>query len=130
MSDQTRGQIIGVGLVLGAGLTLAGVGLLAFIIANTSPIDARMWAFLATLGMPLGGLAGYWLGRVEARGRVAGIDQGIERVSRAANDTATLRVNVAHAMRAPAQSPATIIELPTEPVFRDVPRLPSGVEEL
>jgi hypothetical protein len=112
------------------GLVMVVLG--AWWLVNTfvSADVARVWALLATAALPLVAWVAHRLGHVEARGHVAGIDAGVNKVMAAAQDTAALRVNVARVMRQPEGSGRPIVVLPQEPEFRDPPRLQSGVVEL
>ena len=92
----------GVGLVA----VLALVGGLIYALSQAGVTALRWWAGLGTAALPLAGLLAYYLGRMEARGHVAGLTQGIEAVSKAAQRTtevaqraADIRVSTVRQMR-------------------------------
>jgi hypothetical protein len=85
-------------------LILIGVLLYALNVASVATL--RWWAGVATLALPLTGIVTFFLGRMEARGHVAGLTQGIEAVSRAAQGTADIRVTTAQRMRRRSPQPA------------------------
>lgn len=110
-----------VGLVI----ILAVIGGVVYALLKASVVTLRWWAGLATLAVPVIGFLAWWLGTREAESRLAGIDQGIERVTRAAAETVTVaqrtaevRIGVAQQMRRPAVQPAV------QQVF--LPGLPTG----
>ena len=108
MSKQRLGALLVVGVV---GLAmLAGVIWLVWrgmllVPANT----ARLWALLATALLPAATWAGWYFGHTEARGRLAGIDAGIDRVMGAATKAAGLQVSAARAMRRPVPDPPVVV---------------------
>ena len=85
----TRGHIITAGVILvGIGGVLAGLWLMV----RAATVDTlRWWAGLATLALPMAALAGYRLGLLAARERIAGLETGVEKVMAAARQTASLR---------------------------------------
>jgi len=84
---------------------------------------ARVAMLVEAALLPVVAWAGWYFGRTEARGRLAGIDQAVDKVMGAATKTAGLRVSTVRAMRAPAAAPpAADVELPEPEVFY----LPSG----
>ena len=72
------------GLVFILGALFVGLFLAWRAMAHVSPDGARAWALGATIllliGVPAAARAGYRLGRIEARGKLDGIDAGVERV--------------------------------------------------
>lgn len=88
-------------LTIIAGLALLyGAGRLArHVMSDVSPGMARAWALIATVLLPFVTWAGWWFGHTEARGRLAGIDQAVDKVMGAATRAASLRVGTAHALR-------------------------------
>jgi len=75
---------------------------------------ARAWALLATMLLPVAIWAGWWFGHTEARGRLAGIDQAVDKVMGAASRTAGLRVDTSRAMRRTVvqEPPPAVVMLP------------------
>ena len=96
-------------LGLGAVVLIVALGLsggLLYALNTAGVTTLRWWAGLATALLPFAGALAYWLGRLEARGHVAGLAQGIEAVSKAAQKTtevaqrtADIRVTTAQRMR-------------------------------
>ena len=84
---------------------------------------ARAWALLATAGLPVALWAGWYFGRIELRGRLAGIDQAVGKVMGAATAAAGLGVRTSRAMRQPAELPL-MIQLPEPEIV--TPRSLSG----
>ncbi|OQY17920.1 MAG: hypothetical protein DRI77_09175 [Chloroflexi bacterium] len=85
-------------LVIGAAtliIALALTGGMLYILTSASESTLRWWAGLATVALPIASLAAYFLGRMEARGHLAGLTQGIEAVSEAARKTTDVASNVA-----------------------------------
>ena len=118
--------------LVGGGLALALAALAVWgvwrAMQGVSPNLARAWALIVTALLPLVAWAGWYFGHTEARGRLAGIDQAVDKVMGAATRAAGLRVATSHAMRAaPArpqpQEPYTVVL----PEVEIIPRqLPSG----
>ncbi len=81
---------------------------------------ARLWALLATAALPVA--AGWWFGHTEARGRLAGIDQAVDRVMTAASKTAGLRVNTTRSIRTetPPQVTLPSVEIVSRPTTHKV----------
>ena len=97
--------LLAVGAV-GLIVILALTGLLLYAVLTADATTLRWWAGLATAALPLAGILAYYLGRMEVRGHVAGLTQGIEAVSQAAQKTtevaqraADIRVSTAQRMR-------------------------------
>lgn len=68
-------------MVVGAVVILAGVVTLAWWgMGFVSPNAARLWALLATVALPLAVWAGWWFGHTEARGKLSGFDNAIDRM--------------------------------------------------
>lgn len=99
-------------------VSVAGISLALLILVAAvwliPPHAARAWALLATLLLPVAAWGGWWFGHTEQRGRLAGIDQAIDKVMGAASRTADLRVTGARAAR---QSPAASVVLPALEIF-------------
>ncbi len=92
--------------ILAGFMLLSPLVLLVYALLKASPTTLRWWAGLATVAVPVVGFLGWWLGAREARARVAGIEQGIEHVAKAAAETvavaqktADVRVNTARRAR-------------------------------
>ena len=80
-------------------LVVAVAGLAWRGMSKVPPNAARAWALVATVLLPMVTWAGWWFGHTEARGRLAGIDQAVDKVMGAATRAAGLRVGTARAMR-------------------------------
>jgi hypothetical protein len=64
------------------------------------PADtARAWALIATVLVPVVGYVSWRLGQTEARSRLAGIDQAVNKVMDVARRTADVRVRTVSQMR-------------------------------
>ena len=94
------------------GVTAGAVSLLWWAMSQVGPDTARIWALVATLIIVPAGLLGYRLGHVEARGRMAGIDDGISRVMQAAGGAIDLRASAASSMKRVMQDPDVVVDLP------------------
>ena len=103
-----------VAVVLTAIAAIYGVGWLVWkVVLLVPPNAARIWALAATALLPVVSWASWWFGNTEARGRLAGIDQAVDKVMSAATRAAGLRVGTARAMHAPSPPAPTIaMELP------------------
>lgn len=109
-------------LYLGAGIlaaVAAVVGLVVYGLTKADVVVLRWWAGVATLAWPVGVGVAYGLGRQAAKERIAGLQQGIEAVTAAANrtvetarETAAVRLGVAQAMRRPVQPAIQQVFLP------------------
>lgn len=122
---------------MGLVVALALAGGLLYAVNSASATMLRWWAGLTTAALPLAGGIGYYLGRVEARGHVAGLTQGIEVVSEAARRTADVRVSTAQRMRQGRNAPAfqqVLMPFPTLPYGGNagviMPPQPSGDDEV
>jgi len=118
--------------LIGVLVVLAVVGAVAWWgMSFVSPNWARLWALLATVALPGVACGAWWFGHIEAKGRLAGIDQAVDKVMRAATGAAGLTVQGARAMRPPstvirAQAPQVIL-----PDLEIIPRqLSSGGGEV
>ncbi|HIP99207.1 TPA: hypothetical protein EYH33_01510 [Candidatus Bipolaricaulota bacterium] len=103
--DWQTEALIAIGAV-GLLLVLGFIGALIYALLHASPTALRWWAGLATVALPMAVFIAYHLGRIEARGQIAGLTQGVEAVSRAARDTADIRVTAAHRLRQQPQRAA------------------------
>ena len=121
-----------VALVLGA----LGYGI-AWGMSYVGLTAARVWAVLATLGLPLCMWIGIRIGNNGARAHLRGIDDGLEKVSKAAaqvHEAGTkaidLRGQAAFAMRRAAQpQPEVVVDLPRlDGHYQVLDALPSGEE--
>jgi hypothetical protein len=112
-------------MALGALVILAGiVWLLWRAMLEVPPNMARAWALIVTALLPLVAWGGWCSGRVEARGRLAGIDQAVDKVMGAATKAAGLRVGTTRAMhRTEAKEPPIVVLPDVEIIPR---RLPNG----
>jgi len=109
-------------LTLGAAVVIlaaAAIGGVVYGLLKASIIALRWWAVLATLAAIVGPILAWRLGIREARARLDGIDQGIERVARAAArtvDTARQAAEAAQRMQRPQPAVQQVI----------LPGLPAG----
>ncbi len=125
--DQQDRMMMMVGLT---GLTMAAtIGGLVYVLHHISPAALRWWAGAATAAVPLAIWGGYAMGRLAARERLTGLEQGVDAVMRAAERTANLRVATVREVREirrsdhPPESathPAQVVIVPA------LPRLASG----
>ena len=97
-------------------LGFAGWGLWTLAEEFVSPGLTRAWAFVATALIPPVAGAAYWLGQAEARGKIAGVDLGVERVTRAAGTTVDLRTSATRQYREAAKPEPPPVVLP-DPQF-------------
>ena len=112
---------------IGGLVTLAGIGYLIWqAMLHVPPNAARLWAILVTGALPLVAWASWWFGHTEARGRLAGIDQAVDRVMGAASKTAGLRVETVRSAKS-AQSTLPAVILPDVEIM---PILPSNQIEM
>ena len=116
------GQTIIVTTIVG-GLVLLSWRAMLHVPANA----ARAWALVTTMLLvvlvPGAALAGWWFGHTEARGRLAGIDQAVDRVMTAASKTAGLRVDTTRSMRTatvPPQVALPNVEIISRPTTHKV----------
>jgi hypothetical protein len=73
---------------------------------QVSADTARAWALIATVLVPVVGYVAWRLGQTEARSRLAGIDQAVNKVMDVARRTADVRVRTVSQMRQAATKPA------------------------
>jgi len=64
-----------------------------------------IWAIAATLALLPTFLAGFWFGKTEVRGFLAGVDAGLDRLAQAVNMRDTSRITMHAATRTPRQQP-------------------------
>ncbi len=97
------GILTGVLIVLGIlGLVIYGL----WIFANGMEHGKlAVWAIVATFIVPLVFLAGFWFGKTEVRGFLAGVDAGLDRLAQAVNMRDSSRITVHTATRTPRQPP-------------------------
>jgi hypothetical protein len=110
------------------GAFMLGIGLVAFEFAPETWV--RWLAFLALVSLPVIGFCFYQLGLTEARGRLRGIDQGVDRVSGMAATVVDLRASSATLMRQAARPEPLAVDLPQVGPSITVRRLESGEVEL
>lgn len=103
-TSKDRLLVIGGAVALAAALALIGGLIYALNVASLRTL--RWWAGIATVVLPLAAVAAFFVGRMEARGHVAGLAQGIEAVSRAAKETADIRVTTTQRLRRREPTPA------------------------
>lgn len=104
MSARDR-LLVGLG-VLALLLVVALVAAIIYLAHQAGVVTLRWWAAAATLALPATAALAYSLGRTEARGHIAGLTQGVEAVSgaaqrvvEAAGHVADVRVATAQRMR-------------------------------
>lgn len=121
-----RGVALLVGLILViallVGLALFGVWRL---MQNVEPTAARAWAMIATVLVPAALWAGWKMGRIEARGAIAGLHMGVAEVHTAAAKATDLRVTNIRRVKAAIDDTPPIVVLPDPGGdFRMRPQLP------
>ncbi|MBN1661045.1 MAG: hypothetical protein JXA93_21805 [Anaerolineae bacterium] len=121
-----------------AGLAILAAAILALCLwlawiffLNLDSDTARTWAFVATLAFlvltPALSLAGWWYGHTEARGRLAGIDQAVDKVIGAADQVVSVKVNATRLVKQASQEPVPYVILPpAEPSYTLRRSLPAG----
>jgi hypothetical protein len=72
---------------------------------TVAPNTARAWALLATGLLPIAAWAGWWFGHTEARGRLRGMDDAVDKVMGGATKIAGLGLRTQQASKAPARRP-------------------------
>lgn len=99
---------------------IAGVGWAIWSLTTiyVSPTAARAWALVATVLLPVTLVTGYTWGQTESRGRLRGIDQGIERVVKAAATAIDLRATSVRATRQAGQPEPPIVLPPLDYIER------------
>lgn len=114
-----------IGLV-GAGVAVV-IGVLVYALLNAPVSALRWWAGVTTIAVPLAVWGGYALGKIVARERLTGLEQGVSTVMKAAEQTANLRVATIREVRevrreppSPPTHPAQVVIVPA------TPRLPGG----
>lgn len=122
---KTREQLFFTIGAVGLVIVLAIIGGVVYLAYKVEVGTLRAWAIGATLALPLALLVAFYLGRLEARGHIAGLSQGIEAVTGAtartvdaAGRVADVRVATAQRMRNRQATPAV------QQVF--LPGLPGG----
>ena len=126
MSKGTKSTVLA---LLALALVVAGLAWAVWTLAETyvSPTAARAWALAATILLPVVGRACYHLGQTEARGKLSGIDAGIDRVTRAAATAIDLRATSASKMRQVTRPDPQVVLLPNpEPVITVRPQITDG----
>jgi hypothetical protein len=115
-------------MALGVLVILASiVWLLWRAMLEVPPNTARAWALVVTALLPLVAWGGWYSGHTEARGRLAGIDQAVDKVMGAATKAAGLRVGMARAMKTMHRTEAKEPSVVALPDVEIIPRqLPSG----
>ncbi len=106
-------------LAVAAGILALAVWLCWLAMLQVPANVARVWALAATLLIPAAGFGAWKLGRIEARSRLAGIDQGVDKVMRAAHQAADVRVGTVRSMREATSKPQQPV-----PPAPELPALP------
>jgi len=115
-----------IGLV-GAGVAVV-IGVLVYALLHAPVSALRWWAGVTTIAVPLAVWGGYALGKIVARERLTGLEQGVSTVMKAAEQTANLRVATIREVRevrrpeppSPSAHPTQVVIVPA------TPRLPGG----
>jgi hypothetical protein len=124
--QQQRLRWIGIGLVVAGAALVFVVGGLVYALLHASVVALRWWAGLATVALPIGGALAFYLGRVEARGRMVGLEQGVSAVMRAAHETADLRAAQVREARRPVEALQSINPQDVVIVEAPLPQLKAG----
>lgn len=77
---------------------LCGSYAIWWIVCELPAVVVRAWMIVSTLLLPVVAWAGWWFGNTEARGRLAGIDQAVDKVMLAATRTIGTRTRVRQSM--------------------------------
>lgn len=88
-------------------------------VCKLSIMTVRVWMIVATCLIPIAAWAGWWFGHTEARGRLAGIDQAVDKVMMAATRTVGTRADARRQVQ-----PTTVILPDVEIIQR--PSLPGA----
>jgi len=119
-----RKQQFGAMLIVALVMLAIIAGLMALIwrgMLKVPPNVARLWALLATALLPVFAWGGWFFGHTEARGRLAGIDQAVDRVMGAATKAAGLGVSTRRAMRRQEPIESYVVLPEVEIVQRQLP---------
>jgi len=127
MKSELVNRVFAIAVFLAGGLGLlflAGWGIweLALLVPSN---PARVVALVALALLPVVAWIGWYFGHTEARGRLAGIDQAVDKVMGAATKTAGLRVGTVRAMRQatkPEPPVATVVLPDVEIIPRQLAR--------
>ena len=113
--------LLALGLVIGVGL-LAWHGM-----ERVNPDGARAWALAVTVVLPGVFWAGWRMGHTEAKGRLRGIDDGLDKIVKAADLAINARAtHIVKTKEAKGDRPPVVV-LPTpESVFTMRRQLPAG----
>jgi len=115
--------------LFGVGIAFMVVmGLVSWVFATEAWV--RVLAFVALVSLPIIGFCCYQLGLTEAKGRLRGIDQGVDRVTSAAAKAIDLRASSATLMRQAARPDPLAVDLPQVGPSITVRQLESGEVEL
>jgi hypothetical protein len=103
-------------LTIGAVIALVILALVTFglwtLADSLSHTAVNWWAILATLAIvPVFGF-GFYLGKVEARGLLAGFDKSLDRMARVIGDVVTVRDNSRIAVHQATRQPGYTVVLP------------------
>jgi hypothetical protein len=123
------GAILGLAVVGLLVLAALAAGVWHVVESYVSPTAARVWAIVATLLLPVVGRVCYQLGLTESKGKLAGIDAGVSRVTKAAAVAIDLRATSARQMRQATRPDPPVVMLP-EPIIEVRPQIESGEVEL
>jgi len=130
ITKSTMGNLESLVVLAVGGLALLIVGIFAlwrFFCVFVSPDWTRAIALLAMALIPVTGRAFYLLGLTESRGKLRGIDAGINRVTKAAATAIDLRATSARAMRQAVRPDPPVVMLPqVQTIIRAKPQLNSG----
>lgn len=98
--DKMHRLYVGVGIGIAIVVVLVLLGwILWWLMLQVPPNVARAWALFTTVLVPITGYACWWIGHLEARGRLDGIDQAVNKVIGAAARTASVQVRAAREAR-------------------------------
>ncbi len=99
---------------------------LTYALTQADETALRWWAGILTIAILPIALGSYWMGHTEARGRIAGLGQGIDAVTKAAvsttdaaGRTANIRVQAARQAAAPSPQPPTIQQMFLPPAVQN-----------
>jgi len=101
--------LVGIAFLSLAVLALFGWAIWLFFETYISPTWTRAIAILALVSLPVVGWACYNLGLTEVKGKLKGIDQGIDKVVKAASAAIDLRASGARSMREATRPPGVAL---------------------
>jgi hypothetical protein len=103
--------IIGLAVLIALGVGTP-VYLLWLLTGTLEREGLAVWAIVATLALPVAFLAGFWFGKIEVRGFLAGVDKSLDKLAAAVDLRDTSRIAVHNVTKAKPQVPSYNVILP------------------